>query len=74
MAELVLSSRVRAALATDHRTEGAEVEIRVSGDTIFLRGRVRPASLVDAVLDVVGRVEGVGRVDRADLAAPDYTV
>ncbi|MFH1609253.1 MAG: cytidylate kinase family protein, partial [Candidatus Bipolaricaulota bacterium] len=74
MAELVLASRVRAALAADERTAGAEVEVRASGDSVFLRGRVRPASVVDAVLDVVGGVEGVARVDRAELAAPDYTV
>ena len=74
MRELVLASRVRAALADDHRTAGAEVEVHASGDTVFLRGRLRPASLVDAVLDVVEGVEGVGRVDRANLTAPDYTV
>jgi cytidylate kinase len=74
MADLILASRVRAALAADERTAGAEVQVRVSGTTVHLRGRVRPASLVDAILDVVGSAEGVGHVDRADLAAPDYTV
>jgi osmotically-inducible protein OsmY len=74
MDELVLISRVRAALADDDRTAGAVVEIRAEGDTVFLRGRLRPASLVDEVLDVVEGVEGVGRVDRSDLTAPDYTV
>jgi len=74
MQDLVLSSRVRAALAVDERTAGAEVEVRASGSTVFLRGRLRPASVVDSVLDVVEGVEGVARIDRADLAAPDYTV
>jgi hypothetical protein len=75
MTDLVLASRVRAALAADERTAGTEeVEVRVSGDTVFLRGRLRPASMVDAVLDVVESVEGVGRVDRSNLTAPDYTV
>jgi cytidylate kinase len=74
MTDLVLASRVRAALAMDDRTAGAEVEIRASGSTVSLRGRLRPASLVDAVLDVVGGVDGVAQVDRSDLAAPDYTV
>jgi hypothetical protein len=41
---------------------------------VFLRGRLRPASLVDAVLDVARAVEGVDRVDRDNLAAPEYTV
>jgi cytidylate kinase len=74
MTDLVLASRVRAALAYDDRTAGAEVEVRAEGDTVFLRGRLRPASLVDAVLDVVAGVEGVGQVDRSNLTAPDYTV
>jgi cytidylate kinase len=72
--DLVLASRVRAALAADDRTSGAELEVKASGDTVSLRGRLRPASLVDAVLDVVEGVEGVGRVDRSNLAAPEYTV
>jgi len=75
MTDLVLASRVRAALAADERTAGTEeVEVRASDGTVFLRGRVRPASMVDAVLDVVGGVEGVGKVDRSNLTAPDYTV
>ncbi len=74
MADLVLASRVRAALAEDERTASAEVEVRTSDGVAFLRGRLRPASLVDAVIEVTGAVPGVERVDREDLAAPDYTV
>jgi cytidylate kinase len=75
MGDLVLASRVRAALAADDRTAGAEeMEVRASGGTIFLRGRLRPASLVDEVLEVVENVEGVAGVDRSNLTAPDYTV
>ena len=74
MQDLFLASRVRAALAADTRTAGAEMEVRASGSTVFLRGRLRPASLVDPVLEVVGGVEGVAQVDRSNLAAPDYTV
>jgi len=74
MGDLVLASRVRAALATDHRTAGAEVEVHAKDATVVLRGRLRPAALVDAVLDVVGQVEGVEKVDRSNLTAPDYTV
>jgi hypothetical protein len=74
MSDLVLASCVRAAIAADDRTAGAEVEVRASGETVFLRGRLRPASLVDAVLDVVNGVEGVAQVDRSNLTAPDYTV
>jgi cytidylate kinase len=74
MQDLVLASRVRASLAADAHTAGTEVEVRASGSTVFLRGRVRPASVVDSVLEVVEGVEGVAQVDRSDLAAPDYTV
>jgi hypothetical protein len=48
--------------------------VRVEDGVVYLRGRLRPASLVAAVLEVTERVEGVSRVDREDLAAPDYTV
>jgi osmotically-inducible protein OsmY len=74
MGDLVLASRVKAALATDHRTAGAEVEVHAKDATVVLRGRLRPAALVEAVLDVVGQVEGVEEVDRSNLTAPDYTV
>lgn len=74
MDDLLLASRVRAALAADSRTSSAELGLRASDGVVYLRGRLRPASLVDSVLDVVAAVEGVDRVDREDLAAPELTV
>jgi len=74
MADLLLSSRVGAALAEDERTASAEVQLRARDGVIYLRGRLRPASLVDAVITVASGVEGVRSVNRDDLAAPDYTV
>jgi cytidylate kinase len=74
MDDLVLTSRVQAALAADERSASADVRLRVGDGVVFLRGRLRSASLVDAVIEVASRVEGVRRVDREDLAAPDYTV
>jgi len=74
MDDLVLASRVKASLAADPRTAPAEVGIRAEDGTVFLRGRLRPASLVDAVLEVTEGVDGVERVDREDLAAPEYMV
>jgi cytidylate kinase len=74
MEDLVLASRVRAALAADAETAAAAVEVRADGGRVALRGRVRPARTLETVLDVVGRVEGVAAVDSSDLAAPEYTV
>jgi cytidylate kinase len=74
MTDLTLASRVRAALAAKDRTAAAEVEVRADDGIVALRGKLRPASLVDDVLEVVAQVEGVDRIDRNDLAAPDYTV
>ena len=74
MADLLLESRVRAALAADGHTASADVGLRASDGVVFLRGRLRPASLVDSVIEVTRSVEGVTRVDREDLAAPELTV
>jgi osmotically-inducible protein OsmY len=74
MADLLLASRVRAALAADRTTASTEVEVRVEGDVVFLRGRVRPASVVEPIVQVAAGVPGVREVDRRDLDAPLYTV
>jgi BON domain/Cytidylate kinase-like family len=74
MESLVLTSRVMAALAADDETAAAGVQVHADGGLVSLRGRVRPARMVDAVLAVVGRVEGVKEIDSRDLGAPDYTV
>ncbi len=74
MADLVLASRVQAALAADERTFPAEVRLRARDGVVYVRGRLRPPSLVDAVIEVASGVPGVERVDRENLAAPDYTV
>jgi cytidylate kinase len=74
MADLLLASRVRAALAADARTASAEVGLRAHDGVVFLRGRLRPASLVDSVLQVTEGVSGVTRVDRENLGAPELTV
>jgi cytidylate kinase len=73
-ADLVLASRVRAALAANEDTGSVEVKIEADDGVVSIRGRVRPAGVVESVLRVAGEVEGVRRVDRRDLEAPDYTV
>lgn len=74
MADLLLESRVRAALAADRSTASANVDVRADGDVVYLKGKLRPASLIDAVLQVTNGVPGIGQVDRSDLVAPDYRV
>jgi cytidylate kinase len=74
MANLLLASRVRAALAADQTTASADVEVHAQGDVVRLRGKVRPASLVEPIIRVAGAVPGVRDVDRQDLDAPDYNV
>jgi cytidylate kinase len=74
MENLVLESRIRAALAADDETAAADVQVHADGGRVALRGRVRPARMVEAILEVVGRVEGVAETDSQDLCAPEYTV
>jgi cytidylate kinase len=74
MADLVLASRVRAALAADEETAPVEVGVHARSGVVALRGKVRPASVVDSIIRVARGVEGVQQVDRQGLDAPDYTV
>lgn len=74
MDDLVLASRVKAALAADEKTASVEVAIRADDGVVSLKGKVRPESLVESVIRVATDVEGVREVDRRDLEAPDYTV
>jgi len=71
MSDLLLESRVSAALAADADTLSAEVRVQADGGVVTLHGR---ASMVDAVIAVARGVEGVTKVDHLDLAAPEYTV
>ncbi len=76
MDDLCLITKVKAALAADPATASAEVEVEadsVSG-IISLQGKVRPVSMVEAVVEIAGKVAGVTKVDRDRLGAPDYTV
>ena len=74
MADLVLASRVRAALAANAETASAEVEVTCRGRSRLPQGEA-PARLPGGSGGRTGeRVEGVRRVDREQLDAPDYTV
>jgi hypothetical protein len=74
MADLALSSQVRAVLAANPETASAEVDVRAEEGVVYLKGRLRLASMVDRAVSLAGSVEGVRRVDRGQLDAPDYTV
>lgn len=74
MADLVVASRVAAALAANAETASAEVDVRAKDGVIYLKGRLRLASLVDQVISLAASVDGVREVDRKELDAPDYTV
>lgn len=74
MEDLCLASCVRSALAADHRTASAEVEIEADAGVIYLKGRVRPQSALNAIVEIAGKVEGVRELNQEGLGAPDYTV
>jgi cytidylate kinase len=74
MADLLLASRVRAALAAAADTASAEVDVKAQGDVVYIKGKVRALSMVESVIRVSKSVSGVREVNRKDLDAPDYTV
>jgi cytidylate kinase len=74
MDDLVLASRVKAALAANERTASVEVAVEAKDGRVSLKGKVRPQDLVESVINVATEVEGVRELDRRDLEAPDYTV
>ena len=74
MADLLLASRVKAALATDEATRSTEVGVQASDGVVSLAGRLHSGGLVRSVLDVAGAVEGVKEINRDNLDAPEYTV
>jgi hypothetical protein len=74
MADLLLESQVRATLAADVETASVEVRVHAERGVVSLKGRVRPASVVDAIIRVASAVAGVERLDHDNLGAPDYTV
>jgi len=74
MADLLLTSRVRSALAANHKTAAVEIDVESDAGIIYLKGKVRPSSLINIVMETVGKVKGVREVDNSGLGDPDYTV
>ena len=71
MANLLVASRVRAALVADEKTTSVDVGVKVEDGVVQLKGNVRPGSMVESITRVIGEVEGVRRVDRQGLDEPD---
>lgn len=76
IADLSLSTRVKAALASAAASAAAEVEVKADAATglVLLKGRVRPASMVQALVEVAQKVQGVSKVDRDFAVNPDHRV
>lgn len=74
MENLLLASRVRSVLAANSKTASIEIEVEAKRGTIYLKGRIRPSSAIDAVLETVRKVEGVSEINQERLGTPDYTV
>lgn len=72
--DLLLESRVKAALASDAVAGSNEIEVHadsVSG-MVFLRGEVQPASVVDEMIRVAREVAGATKVDGSQLHGSDH--
>jgi cytidylate kinase len=63
MADLVLASRVRAALAANAATAHAEVDVTANAGAVMIVGKLADPRLVDDVIAGAQRVPGVTRVD-----------
>jgi cytidylate kinase len=74
MADLVLASKIRAALAANAETASAEVEVDVKEGVATLKGRIQSVSMIDPIIQVAAGVEGVLRVDRDNLDSSNFIV
>ncbi|NCO38231.1 MAG: histidine kinase [Armatimonadetes bacterium CG_4_10_14_3_um_filter_66_18] len=74
MADLVLASKVKAVLAAEAETAFAEVTVQAEEGRVYLSGKLRSSSLVEAVIRTASSVEGVDSVNRDGLGAPDISV
>ncbi|MEJ2111688.1 MAG: cytidylate kinase family protein [Acidobacteriota bacterium] len=74
MEDLLLASRVRSALAANHKTASVEIDVEARAGIIYLKGKIRPTSLIDAVVETVGKVKGVNEINQEGLGIPNYNV
>jgi cytidylate kinase len=68
--DLLLESRVKAALSSDAIAGSADIEVHadsVSG-MVFLKGKVDASSKIEEIVHVAGKVDGVAKVDGSQLS------
>lgn len=62
-----LSTRIKNALANDKRISGLPIDVRVSGDEVFLKGRVKSPEQADTVQFIVIGIPGVRHINTDEL-------
>ena len=71
--DLLLESRIKAALASDANLSSVEIEVHadsVSG-MVFLKGEVQSASIIDDMIRIAGGVAGTTKVDGSQLRSTE---
>jgi cytidylate kinase len=74
MEDLLLASRVRSALASNQKTAAVEINVEARAGTIYLKGKIRPTSLIEEVIETAGKVEGVHDINQEGLGVPELNV
>ncbi|MHB0912878.1 MAG: BON domain-containing protein [Armatimonadota bacterium] len=62
-----LAARIRQALAMDVRTSSLPIDVRVSGDEVYIKGSVESVEQIDVVQFIVAGVTGVRHVNVDEL-------
>jgi len=63
MKDLLLASKLRAALASMHNIRLDLLEIAADDATVILRGKVKNQELLDEILEVAGKLPGIDNID-----------
>jgi cytidylate kinase len=72
MMDLVLASRVRAALAVNEETQDLEVEVTARDGAVFIAGRLSRYSGMPEIHRIAGRVPGVASVEVEGVSTAEY--
>lgn len=66
-----LANSVRAALNMDKRISGLPIDIKVSGDEIFIKGKVDNIEQLDVIQFIASGIPGVRRVNVDDVGVKE---